>query len=621
MGIVYVIAPQLTLRTSPVADSFLEAFSRALSDYSPLSILRSHSALRTAEPDHADVVIFFNRADPSYEAPVLTFLQRTSQAGAKILPVAVSKDERRPPEEAGDAQSFDLVEHLRQRALEPSQAGTIATVFARQVLTVLRPTLFSEPMHLFLSHRRLDGEEITAAIHRTLLGTTQRAFRDLFDVRVGEDAQDVIESRLRESDAVIFLDTPKSGESPWIAKELRVALDLQLPVVWVRIGPEDVRVPLRLLPAAAPHFAFPDLDPASNGVSSDRVDAMVQMAFDVHHRDYVDRLLDDLGRLKDLARGHGIQLSSVDPRRMLFSLALPRKPERYRQRPLTHLLQLFGRAPTRQDLSEFPTCAKEVDYGPPHPKHGPHYDSAILLAATPSRPVAAFDESGIHVDSIGDYVAEIERLTTRRRPKQKRLVISGAFADCEPEYQQNMTNAVHAVVEGALRAGVGISFGAHPTFQFMIFDLARRLRPDDYFTALRMYISRFFVTDATIAEHQGHAEVIALDAVGGDRARSLTAMRHAMLKDPEAAALVVIGGKTKRGGHSPGVDEEMDIARGAGLPVYVFGSVGGRSSELIAAMMPAERAALNGQPESINEEFATSFDYGRLAKIILDSSF
>ena len=57
----------------------------------------------------------------------------------------------------------------------------------------------------------------------------------------------------------------------------------------------------------------------------------------------------------------------------------------------------------------------------------------------------------------------------------------------------------------------------------------------------------------------------------------------------------------------------------AGLPVYIFGSDGVRSSQLSAAITPAERAALSGLSESDSEELATSPDYSRLAKLILDS--
>ena len=618
MNTVYAIAPGLTVGTSPVADAFLHAFHGALHEYSVVTVLHSASAMRMAEPDAGDVVVLFNRPDTAYEAPVLRFLEKTIRANAAILPVAATEGERHPPVLVQNTQSFDVVELLRQRALDPSQVATVAIVFARQVFSILKPTLAVDPMHMFLSYRRFDGEEITASFDRILRTTAQKAFRDLFDIRVGEDSQEIIDARLRESDAVVFLDTPKAGESQWILKELRTALSLQLPIVWVRIGPEDGRVPLSIMPSGRPHFAYPDLNPAREEVAATEIEKIVHKAFDIHHRDYVDRLLDELGRLKDFARQHGIELNNVDPRRMIFSLTLPRKAERYRQRPLTHLLQLFGRTPTAKDLGEFSSCLKEVGYEP-HPKHGTHYDSAILLAAIPSRASASVDEHGLHTDSINDYVAEIERSAMPRKATKKRLVISGAFADCEPEFQQNMTNAVHAVVEASLRAGIGVSFGAHPTFQFMIFDLARRLRPLDYTSTVRMYVSRFFVTESAIEEFRKSAEVIPTDAAGSDRAASLTAMRRSMLGDVEAGGLVVIGGKTARGGHTPGVDEEIQLAREAGLPVFIFGSVGGRSSEISAAMTSEDRAAISGLSEANNIELATSLDYSRLAKAVLNS--
>ena len=237
----------------------------------------------------------------------------------------------------------------------------------------------------------------------------------------------------------------------------------------------------------------------------------------------------------------------------------------------------------------------------------------------PTRTNAHLDTSGVHTDSIADYVAEIQRGVAPPATQTKRLVISGAFPDCEPEFQQNMTNAVYALVEAGLRAGIGISFGAHPTFQFMIFEVAKRLRPSDHLAAVRMYISRFFVTDATIDEFRKDAEVLAVDA-NGDRASSLTRMREAMMRDPDAAALVVIGGKKTRPGIPPGIDEEIALAREAGLPVYIIGSVGGRSSELISGMNQKERNALNDFPDAMQDLLATSLDYAALAQLVVTTS-
>ncbi|MGA7155407.1 MAG: TIR domain-containing protein [Acidobacteriaceae bacterium] len=617
MNTAYLVSPELTVRTSSVATAFFGAIHETLQEFIGVSILRNVTQLLVTEPDAGDAVVIFNREDTHYLGPITQFLQKSVRQGVKVLPVAISVAARRPPPAAGTAQSFDLVEQLRQRALNASQVETIAKVFARQLLSILKPTLVTEPMHLFLSHRRLDGEDLTAAFTRVRTTSTDAAFRDLFDVRMGEDAQDVIDARLSESDAVIFLDTPKSGESPWIAKELRGALQYGLPIVWVRVGSEEGREPLEVKPADSPHFTLNDINPLTQEIPVETLEKIVHEAARIHHRDYVDRLFSEFLRLRDIANENGIQLRQLDPQRMLYCLTLPRAQARYKQRPLTHLLQLFGRTPTRQDIQEFTNCAEAGGYQA-HPQHGHHYDSAILLAAIPPRPVPRFD-IGIHTDSIGDYVAEIERVMKPQTRGLKRIVISGAFPDCEPEFQQNMTGAVHAMAEVALRSGAGLSFGAHPTLQFLMFDLAKRIRPDDFRQALRMYVSKFFVTDAAVAEFQKNAEVFAIDPVGGDRTQSLTAMRRAMLNDPDASALVAIGGKTSRGGHTPGIDEEIAIARERRLPVFIFGSVGGRSSEIISGMPSTDRRALNGQSAAINESFATDVDYSRLAQIVINT--
>ena len=614
MNTVYLIAPELTLRTSPVASSFFHAVHGTLQEFISVSVLRNVSQLLSTQPDAGDAVVLFNREDADYLDRVIQFLQMSAREGAKVLPVAISVKARRPPAASGVAQSFDLPEQLRQRALGESQVETVAKVFARQVLSTLKPTLVTEPMHLFLSHRRLDGEDLAAGFTRLRTTSTDAAFRDLYDVRMGEDAQEVIDARLSESDAVIFLDTPRSGDSPWIAKELRGALQFGIPIVWVEIGPKEGRVPLKVKPADTPHFTLPDINPLAQQIPIEMVEQIVHEAARIHHRDYVDRLFSEFLRLQDLANAHGIQLKQIDPQKMLYCLTLPRMQERYKQRPLTHLLQLFGRTPTKRDIVEFSGCAADKGYQA-HPAHGHPYDSAILLAAIPPKPTPLLDDAGVHTDSISDYVTEIERATTRPVAAGRRIVLSGAFADCEPEFQQNMTSAVHSVSEAALRSGVGLSFGAHPTFQFLIFDLARRIRPDNYRRALRMYVSKFFVTEAAIAEFRNDAEVIPTDSVDGDRAQSLTRMRHAMLNDPEVGALVVIGGKTSRGGHIPGIDEEIAIAREKGIPVFIVGSVGGRSSQIISEMLPADRVALNGQSEEINDAFANDIDYSRLAEV------
>ena len=58
-------------------------------------------------------------------------------------------------------------------------------------------SIVSDEMNIFLSHRRLDGEEITASICDTLnaIAPEKNYFRDIVNVKTGENAQEIIDSR------------------------------------------------------------------------------------------------------------------------------------------------------------------------------------------------------------------------------------------------------------------------------------------------------------------------------------------------------------------------------------------------------------------------------------------
>ncbi len=256
--------------------------------------------------------------------------------------------------------------------------------------------------------------------------------------------------------------------------------------------------------------------------------------------------------------------------------------------------------------------------------HGPYYDTALLLAPVPTRADTSTPTSlRLCVESSDDYVHAIESyFVSKKTPSRNMgLIISGAFPDCEPDYQQYLTDAVHAFARGCLDRMRTIVFGAHPTFQHLIFDMAKRRRPDDFKTVLHMYVSRFFATDAALQEYAKYASIYPTDAVAGHRAESLTAMRRAMISDPHAVALVALGGKTKAGGHAPGVDEEVDLAREVGLPVFVVGSVGGRSGELAHEWSAgkAKKGTLNSLSAELNRQLLTSVDYVSLTALVLDS--
>ena len=188
------------------------------------------------------------------------------------------------------------------------------------------------------------------------------------------------------------------------------------------------------------------------------------------------------------------------------------------------------------------------------------------------------------------------------------------------DYQQYLTDAVYSFTKSIFQCNGKVIFGAHPTFQHLIFDMGKINRPNDYQDAIRLYVSKYFVTDAVIDELRKNATVIATDIVTNSRSESLTLMRKQMISDDKAIALVCMGGKTKSEGHQPGVDEEIALAKSNGLPVFIIGSVGGRSAEI------AQYYNNIGWTEKINNlsvedniELMTSFDYKFLSNKILNS--
>jgi hypothetical protein len=514
-------------------------------------------------------------------------------------------------------QSFDITEQLRHRKLPEASIATVAIAFARMVICWLQPTLSIDRMRLFISHRRFDGEDLAAAFYEQLKVRAEETFRDLIDVRVGENAQEIIESNLTQSDAVILLDTPRAGESEWIAREIEMAMVLGLPIVWIRIGPAPPERKLKIPPAASPHFDLPQLSASEFNAQSTLVDDVLRATFRVS-RQAASRVFDQIRRVEAIALRKGVKLEKVDARKMLYSLQIPRKGFRYPQRPLAHLVQFYGRWPKETDESDFVELARQSGYSA-DPKHGPVYDTGLLLGPIPAQSLADHQVRP-YVDSSEEYMGTLEKYLQESEPTiaKRGLIISGAFPDAEPEEQQHLTDAIMAFTRAMLDRQCLIIFGGHPTFTPLILDMSRRRRPKDFKEAVHLYQSRLFVTDQDLQRLQKQATVFGIDAVAADRTASLTKMRQQMINDSQAAGLVAIGGRTKTEVHSPGIDEEIQLAAQAGIPVFLVGSAGGRTAEICA-----EYKAINWQnvPNKLsaaeNEELMTSLDYGVLADKVL----
>jgi len=227
------------------------------------------------------------------------------------------------------------------------------------------------------------------------------------------------------------------------------------------------------------------------------------------------------------------------------------------------------------DESDFLELEKQLGYTT-DPRHGPVYDTALLLGPIPTQSLTE-RQNLPYVDSSAEYVSTLEKYLWDSEEKVSRrgLIISGAFPDAQPDEQQHLTDAILAFARAILDRQRLIIFGGHPTFTPLILDIGRRRRPKDFKKAIHLYQSRFVVTDKDLQALQKQATVFSVDAVEADRIASLTRMRQEMINDRQAAGLVAVGGRTKSEQHSPGLDEEIDLALKAKLPVFLIGSAGG----------------------------------------------
>ena len=64
--------------------------------------------------------------------------------------------------------------------------------------------------------------------------------------------------------------------------------------------------------------------------------------------------------------------------------------------------------------------------------------------------------------------------------KNKEIIISGAFPDGEEIYKQTLTDALVIFAKSILKSGYTLTFGSHPTFQELFFEISRLICPENY---------------------------------------------------------------------------------------------------------------------------------------------
>jgi hypothetical protein len=170
-----------------------------------------------------------------------------------------------------------------------------------------------------------------------------------------------------------------------------------------------------------------------------------------------------------------------------------------------------------------------------------------------------------------------------------------------------------------LKSGFTLVFGAHPTFQNIIFDIGQKIRPKDYKQAVRMYISKFFENKYKLSDLIINATVCETKNIESDLLKSLTEMRTNMIGRSNVKALICMGGIIRENNVLQGIDEEIKIAKANNIPVFLIGSVGGRSSQLAAEYKASGKwSELNNASVELNELLTYALDYRKLIYKIIE---
>jgi len=595
------------------AESFVVRVVDRVTQFHPVSVLRSPSAIGLAHVGPDDGVAFVIGDPPTDEA--LDFLRRATDTGAVVLPIALDAENRRPPDEAGAAQSFDVLDALRRAGIPPQQIDWAAREFSRVALARLAPTCFRNRLRIFLSYRRDDGEGLTADLDRDLSARHEHVFRDLVDIQVGEPAQDVIDERLREADVVVFIDTPLAGESLWVASELATAMGSGIPIVWVRVGVAEDRAALPVPPGGSPLVEIPE--PPSRCIA-EYAEQILDAAQD-QVREAIRASTSAFAAIRRWAVDHGAEVAALDQRRLIYAVSMPRDDNaRFPRRARLDIVQLFARNPDTDDIDELKAWLHDTGYAD-HPVGCRAFDAAVLIR--PSTGAILEVEDWAVVDSGARYIGELggpARDETRTRAPV--LLLLGSFPN-EPKSHPAVIAAVSSIARSWLSFGGALTFGSHPTFTPLVAEAARAVLArgaDGRILAVRSaYFSR-------LPAELGFAESMTVHEVpaAGDLDGSLTAMRRQMIRAGSADVAVIIGGRTTEGDmHRPGVEEELTFAREAHIPSVVLASPGGQAAVIAARGRhddPPWTNLGNGLSDELNSEIADGDDYADIARILWD---
>lgn len=605
---VFIIAPKLTVENYSSIEAFHKELVLQLSEYGvEYCVVNSKNMARSKNniSENSLIIIYNDYKENGCVADEVRELIKTAiERKAEIWPVAADRSTRIPGKIISNKQSYDIWEQLRCRNLDEQYLPTIAKIFSRKIIAKAFPTCYCEEGEVFLSHKRVDGEEITAKIYDKMLIQARESnpFRDVINVKVGDEAQAQIDEEMESSDVFVFIHTTQSADSEWVLKELRFALLRQIPILWIQIDEADIKK-LKIKPSDAPHLKYRTEDFYDDEKLTKIVDEILQKSFEL----IMDRSNQMLGYIDLLNNMFGDRQKTVDENNMIYSVSMERKQYHYPQRNIEQKYQIFGRTPTLADAQEL------------NEKHNDSsIDSVVILT---NRIVSYSVRNNVVFDNIQDFCYHWNRYITETQKGSNgmEIIVSGAFPDSDEIFKQSLTDALILFAKTIIRNGYEVTFGAHPTFQELFYEVAKEIEPQNYKKKVNMYISEYFLVSGSEQEAEYREKFnLFISEKREDLGQSLREMRKQMIQRKKVKALVCLGGKIKENKKDEGIREEIELAQEMNIPVFVVGSVGGCSSKVALEYKSKDWCGLNNAPMELNQEFLEGIDYFSMAQEMIN---
>ena len=600
--------PELTMAESAEAVTFFQECKEILDSYTTnihyISTPIHINQLLARDVEQDDIFVFFTSEKGEYTDPVLKMIRKFNDAKCRIWSVAMKDNPecRKPPEPVSDKQSYDIPSRIENRNPLKNNMRAIAQLFARKLIAQTLSPLYRDEVEYFISHRRSDGEHIAMRLADELRRLTRdrNIYRDVVCVKVGDNAQKDIDRNLSISDVLIFLQTEQAQESCYIIKELCYALIHNIPVLWIQIDDASYEK-MKILPGDAPMLSYkseefdqPDrLEEIANEIEEKCFELIMNSSKQVYtYIEYLNNVCNSnkLTLKWDKSAALACEVEYKEKTRNIYDNGIRK-----------NYIQCFGRNPKENDIKSFIDRIKGQDAYQRN-------DKLFLLSTHGCREKHIGDDKIIE-ENYDDYFMNLENVCgIKNVQKNKRIILSGAFPDCDEIYNNSLLEALVVYTKEIIKRGYTLVFGAHPTFRELIFDIGQ-LYASDVKYSIEMHMDKAYIGEYDLDELQAKCTLKLADG--------LQEMRENMICKEKGEMLICLGGKKDKA--QPGVDIEVDLAKRVGIPVALVGTVGGRSSDYAyETLKTGDWSNLNSWNKTLNEGLFYNVNHRLMIKRLLD---